>query len=127
MNTVSTGARISPIHAIRLPDHSAATHLIPSSSGFRTLPLSRRASRLRAGPGFAFSQQARHGIRPYRVRFPCGLAVHFRLLPTSPRGDAVSFRYGPESACPEGTLTPLSNGAFERTGTGALAGQWLPS
>ena len=36
----------------------------------------------------------------------CGLVVHLQLLSTPPRGDAVTFGYGPESVCPGGTSHP---------------------
>jgi hypothetical protein len=44
-----------------------------------------------------------------------GRVVHLRLLPTLPRGNAVIFGYGPESAYPERTLTSLSESAPRRT------------
>jgi hypothetical protein len=44
-----------------------------------------------------------------------GLVVRLLLLPTPPRGDAVALGYGPESVCPEGTLTPLTIAPFGRT------------
>src|SRR5690348_10675840 len=47
-----------------------------------------------------------------------GPVVHLRLLPTSPRGDAVTFDYGPEKACPERTRTALLTNTLERTSRG---------
>jgi hypothetical protein len=44
--------------------------------------------------GFASVLQARHNGRPNRVHLRYGLIVHLRLLPTPPRGDAVTFGYG---------------------------------
>ena len=46
--------------------------------------------------GFAFIQQTRRRLKPNRVYhcFVYRLAVRFRLLPTPPLGDAVTFRYG---------------------------------
>jgi len=44
--------------------------------------------------------------------------VHLRLLPTPPRGDAVTFNYRPESAGLEGTCTPLIEYTFRRTSQG---------
>ena len=38
-------------------------------------------------------KQARHRTRLNRVCFRCGLIVRFQKLPTSPREDAVPFRY----------------------------------
>ena len=70
--------------------------------------------------GFAMYQQARQCIRPYRVYhfLNYGLVVRFRLLPTPPLGDAVSFSYGQPVFCPMGTSTPLLVRTFGRTGTG---------
>jgi len=48
--------------------------------------------------------------------------VHLRLLSTSPRGDAVTFSYRPESAGLEGTCTPLIEYTLRRTGADALVG-----
>ena len=42
---------------------------------------------------FAMGSPAHHSTRPYRVRFRCRLDVRFRLLPTSARADAVTFRF----------------------------------
>src|SRR5437667_10520322 len=67
--------------------------------------------------GFAIYQQARQCIRPYRVYhfLNYGLVVRFRLLPTPPLGDAVSFRYGQPVFCPMGTSTPLLVRTLRRT------------
>ena len=67
--------------------------------------------------GFAFPRQARQCIRPYRVHhfINYGLVVRFRLLPTPPLGDAVSFSYGQPVLCPMGTSTPLLVRTFRRT------------
>jgi hypothetical protein len=43
--------------------------------------------------GFASALQARHDSRPNRVHLRYGLIVHLRLLPTPPRGNAVTFSY----------------------------------
>src|ERR1700681_4354322 len=71
-----------------------------------------------SGLGFAFCQQARRHARPNRVRLCCGLVVHLLLLSTSPRGDAVTFGYGPENVCPGRTCTVLFWYTLKRTGTG---------
>jgi hypothetical protein len=47
--------------------------------------------------------------------------VHLRLLSTPPRSDAVTFDYRPESACLEGTYTPLIQYTFRRTATAVSA------
>ncbi len=44
--------------------------------------------------------------------------VHLRLLPTPPRGDAVTFGYRPESVCLKGIPTPLIEYTLRRTGPG---------
>src|SRR6201993_4213773 len=64
--------------------------------------------------------QARQCIRPYRVYhfLNYGLVVRFRLLPTPPLGDAVSFRYGQPVFCPMGTSTPLLVRTLRRTSIG---------
>ena len=61
--------------------------------------------------GFALQLRARHGNRPNRVcvgrslgRY-CGLDVRFRLLPTPPHGDAVTFSYE-EPDIPRRGLSP---------------------
>jgi len=46
--------------------------------------------------------------------------IHLQLLSTSPRGDAVTFGYRPESACLEGTSTLLIEYTFRRTSVGPL-------
>ncbi len=47
--------------------------------------------------GFAFTPQARHSERPNRIQPSCltalGRQVRFRLFPTPPLGDAVTFSY----------------------------------
>ena len=45
----------------------------------------------------------------------CGLVVHLLLLPTPPRGDAVTVDYRPESVCLKGTSTPPTSHAHRRT------------
>ena len=58
--------------------------------------------------GFAFKEQARQCIRPYRVHhfLNYGLVVRFQLLPTPPLGDAVAFSYGQTSASVRLGLSP---------------------
>ena len=47
-----------------------------------------------------------------------GLVVHFPLLSTPPRGDAVMFSFGPGFVGPERTRTSLIPRAPARTGSG---------
>jgi hypothetical protein len=51
-----------------------------------------------------------------RIEFvACGLVIHLQLLSTLPRGNAVTFGYGPESACPKRTYTSLFQYLSKRT------------
>ena len=52
-----------------------------------------------------------------------GLVVHFPLLSTPPRGDAVMFSFGPGFVGPERTRTSLIPRAPARTGVPAPAGR----
>ena len=45
------------------------------------------------GPGFAVRSRARHNIIAETGSLSCGLPVRLRLLPTPPRGDAVTLGY----------------------------------
>ena len=114
-------------------DHSASNHLMCRDVALTRYPSARRAPRgsrlawtirVRASP--YVSGLANH-IRPNRVHLRCGLAVHLQLLSTSPRGDAVTFSYGPESAYPKRTCTSLIPYTHERTDTAILGFQrWKP-
>ncbi len=67
------------------------------------------------GPGFATRLQARR-IRPAESSSSSyGLVVHLQLLPTPPRGDAVTFGYRPESAYLKRTFTALTMYTSGRT------------
>jgi len=73
--------------------------LVEGVTGFWASPLE---SRLAATPG--------------RIEFVVyGPTVHLRLLPTSPRGDAVTFSYKPENLDLEGTRTPQTQYTYHRT------------
>jgi len=76
----------------------------------------------RAGLGFTTLRQARRSRWPNRVHFRCGLVVLLLLLPTPHRCGAVTFRFGPESVCPEGTCTPLMTRHQWRTEVRATRG-----
>ena len=67
------------------------------------------------GTGFALNAQARRTVRPNRVHLRCGLDVHFRLLPTPPRGDAVTISYRPVSADLKRTHTSRAIHTCRRT------------
>ncbi len=88
-------------------DHSASNHLVAPPIAFARYPSASTASgSLRSG--LRHWQQARQTTRPNRVHFRCGLAVRLPMLPTPPRGDAVSFGYRPENVYLKRTCTPLS-------------------
>ena len=73
--------------------------LVGGVTGFWASPL---VGRLAATPG--------------RIEFVVyGPTVHLRLLPTSPRGDAVTFGYKPENLDLEGTRTPRTHYTYHRT------------
>jgi hypothetical protein len=101
MNTGFGVIQVSLRFVIESSNHSVSNHL-PSSqrfSGFFYVRLT--GPRCRGHPlevmrqlGFAISQLARHDGRPNRVHLRYGLIVHLRLLPTPPRGDAVTFGCG---------------------------------
>ena len=87
---------------------SVSNHLTASPGRFRTLPLSARG----------FPALRRSGLRLSLAGSPIGPAessslsygrlLHLPLLPTPPRGDAVTVGYRPESACLKRTLHPSS-------------------
>jgi hypothetical protein len=85
---------------------------------FNTLPLSATGLPLQ-GPGFALHSQARRMRQAESSSSSYGLVVHLLLLPTPPRGDAVTVGYGPESVCPELTFTTLTLYAHRRTSAAA--------
>jgi hypothetical protein len=58
---------------------------------------------------------SRHATRPNRVHLRCGRVVHLPLLPTPPRGEAVTFGYRPECACLERTSTSRTKHTCRRT------------
>src|SRR6266545_8179413 len=55
--------------------------------------------------GFVFTWQTRRSRLAESSSSSYGLATHLQLLPTPPRGDAVTLGYGPESVCPGRTCT----------------------
>ena len=92
---------------------------LPSVTGLQTIPrqgrftLLARCARERTSAAlpcrFGFSKSGR-GL-PHSK----GLLVHLRLLPTSPRGDPVTFGYGASDYTPAGTSSLLARCARERT------------
>ena len=63
-------------------------------------------SRVWASP---FAQQARRRRQAESRSSSYGPVVHLPLLPTPPRGDAVTFGYRPESVCLKRTCTSLND------------------
>jgi len=106
--------QVSPIIRVGLTDHSVSNHPTCPRRRFCTLPLSSTGLRFR-GLGFASALAGSPSRLAESSSSSYGLVVHLLLLSTSPRGDAVTGRYGPESACPKGTSTPLSNAPLGRT------------
>ncbi len=90
------------------------SHATPQLVG---LPPIARGSGLRHSPAGSPTRPA-----VSRSSLSYGPMVHLRLLPTPPRGDAVTFSYRPESAGLEGTRTPLIEYTFRRTRADALIG-----
>lgn len=67
------------------------------------------------GLGFTIRMQARQTARPNRVHLSYGLIILLQLLSTPPRGDAVTFRYRPESVYLKRTSTSLTKHTYKRT------------
>ena len=113
MNTVLVSEQVSLIHANRLLNHSASTHLTQRCRRFITLPLSSTAfplgSRLRLWLAGSSSGPAVSSSSSY------GLVIHLLLLSTTHRCVAVAFGYRPESVYLERTFTSLTFRAFRRT------------
>jgi hypothetical protein len=66
--------------------------------------------------GFAITSQARRTDKPKRVRLSIyGLFLHLLLLPTPPRGDAVTFGYRPECVYLKRTCTSPTRYVHRRT------------
>ncbi len=86
-----------------------------SHDRFDTLPLSVmsvRQCRIRASP-----QEGRLARQTGRIEFTqsYGLVILLQLLPTPPHGDAVTFRYRPESVYLKRTHTSLTKHTHKRT------------
>lgn len=102
MNAVLVGSQVSLIHVLSLPHHSVSTHQEHPSRRFCTLPLSPADFRFHfrfRGLDFAIRSQARRCLPAVSSSLVYGLVLHLQLLPTPPRGDAVSFGFRPESVC----------------------------
>ena len=97
-----------PVSRVGPSKHSAPNHLARSCSRFDTQPLSGTGVQRRGctvGSGLRH-RSAGSPLGPAETgSSSCGLLVHLPLLSTSPRGDAVTFSYRPESACLKRTST----------------------
>ena len=71
--------------------------------------------------GFASQLQARRHHPAESSSLTYGPSVHFRLLPTSPPGDAVTFSYKSENLDLEGTFAPRTWYTHHRTVGGHVA------
>src|SRR5579859_5863796 len=71
--------------------------------------------------GFAIQLQARRHHPAESSSSSYGPSLHFRLLSTSPPGDAVTFRYKSENLDLEGTFTPRTLYTCHRTVAGQVA------
>ncbi len=108
-------------HAHHRCDHSVSNHLVSPRRRFPTLPLSAPSTpSSRAGLRRFYADSPVHPAESSSSSY--GLVTHLRLLPTSPRGDAVIVGYGPESVCPGRTFTFLLVCACRRTWLAGFAG-----
>ena len=113
---LSIPAQVSLLHVHGLHDHSVSNHPVSRRRGFNTLPLSPTAfPPARAGPGFVVGTQTRRAHEAESSSSSYGLVIRLLVLSTPPCGDAVPFSYRPDSACLEGTSTPLTMHARSRT------------
>jgi len=88
-------------------------------TGFRHHPFAETAGY----SGFAIQLQARRHHPAESSSSSYGPSLHFRLLSTSPPGDAVTFRYKSENLDLEGTFTPRTQYTYHRTVGGHVAGK----
>lgn len=107
MNTgLYPAEQASLLHVHSLPVHSVATHRVPRVVAFARYPSARRASRLPEGWTSPFLGQARRESPAESRSSSYGLVSHLRLLPTSPRGDAVTIGLQAGERMPWGGLPP---------------------
>ena len=80
--------QVSPLSSIHLPDIPSPTTKCVLSSFYQPFPTQEVIFRLRHAIGGSPLHPAESGSLSY------GLPVRFRLLPTPPHGDAVTFCFG---------------------------------
>ena len=120
--------QVSFFKAFDLPSIPPSTTVLPfPQHGFRTLPQSDGLPRL--SPGKTSSVEGipsrGQGFTIVYAGSPTGLAesgslsygldIHLQLLPTPPRGDAVTIGYKFRNAKPDGDLHPTDQTFSERT------------
>ena len=114
MNTVSSSRQVSLIHVSGLPiPPSPPTGQTPMQLFHATPQLIEFPAS--AGLGFTFVSQARRSVSAVSSSLSYGWIARFRLLFTSPRGDAITFSYRPESVYLKRTFTSRVKHAFRRT------------
>jgi hypothetical protein len=115
MNAGSCSQQVSLIHAFGLPTLPSpnTVYCVPDIALSR-YPSAHRASRFR-GSGFRHWAADSPSTAAESSSLSYGRAVHFQLLPTSPRDDAVTFCFRPESVYLKRTFTSLTKSAFRRT------------
>jgi len=136
MNTVLS-VQVSLFHVSGLPSIPSPTtppsplslsHTTPQRSRLPFPVLSRRARNSRKGLGFAIDSQAHRNGQAEAGSLYYGLLIHLLLLPTPPRGDAVTIGYRPECVYLKRTCTSLAKYAYRRTNlapVGLPAIRWI--
>ncbi len=128
MNTVLS-VQVSLFHVSGLPSIPSPTtppsplslsHTTPQRSRLPFPVLSRRARNSRKGLGFAIDSQAHRNGQAEAGSLYYGLLIHLLLLPTPPRGDAVTIGYRPECVYLKRTCTSLAKYAYRRTNLAPL-------
>ena len=103
-------SRTHPLCPVPSP-HTSCPHVV----ALTRYPSARRAHGLPVSD-FASDQQARRGHQAESRSSSYGPVHDRRLLPTSPRDDAVTLGFRPESVCLKRTCTSLDVCASRRTG-----------
>ncbi len=124
MNTVLIPAQGSLRPVPCRHDHSVSNHLTRPGTAFARYPSAATSSPPQGWVEISSFATQTHRSRPAESSLSSyGLVIPPRLLPTSPRGDAVIVGYGPESVCPERTSTSLSWHHCRRTSRRAKRGR----
>jgi hypothetical protein len=117
--------RASPLTASHLPN------VPPPTTGCARSPLSPPHQRDRLLPGFAMNELARRTHPAESSSSSYGPPVRLRLLPTPPRGDAVTFDFGavthPGADFHRAVTMPLRAHSFPRKRESIAPPSWLRS